>query len=90
MTRPQKDVALNTAVGAALFLGLISFCVSFFACTAVAVNTGLIPLHLLEPAPPMTWREQLAWCACVGVPSLVSWVAMRQTFHFFRNLSLPR
>jgi hypothetical protein len=90
MTRREQNVARNTAVGAALVLGLISFCVSFLACTVVAVNTGLIPLHIFEPAPPMTWREQLAWCACVGVPSLASWVAMRQTFHFFRNLSLPR
>jgi hypothetical protein len=89
MSRPV-DVALNTAVGAALVVGLISFSVSFFACVAVAVNTELIPLHLLEPASPMTWREQLAWCACVGVPCLVSWVAMRQTYRFFRNLSLPR
>lgn len=90
MSRPEKDVALNTAVGVALVVGLISFPVTFFLCAAVAFNTGLMPLHLFEPAPPMTWREELAWCACVGVPCLVSWVAMRQTYRFFRNLSLPR
>jgi hypothetical protein len=79
MSRPKKDIALNTALGVALVVGLISFPVSFFLCLTVALNTGL-----------MDWREQFAGCACAVVSCLVSWVAMRQTYRFFRNLSLPR
>jgi hypothetical protein len=90
LTRPEKDVALNTAVGIALVLGLISFCVSFFVCLWVAINTELIPFHLSETNPQVTLHERLGWCACIGVPSLISWFVVRQTYRFFRNLSLPR
>lgn len=87
MFRPEEEKAINTAVGAAVVIGVISFVGTLFACVAIAFQLSLIPV-LVDPPPPTTWRDDLIRFSILAVPCTIAWIVMKLTYRFFRGLQL--
>jgi hypothetical protein len=90
MFRPKEEVALNTAVGAALVIGLITFVPTYVACAMLAFSLRLIPFQIFGPPSPTTWREVLVNFFVFAVPCVIAWIVMRLTYWFFRGLQIRR
>jgi hypothetical protein len=69
----RRDRAVRQVFVTALFVGVVCFVFSLYLLVAVGLWTGIIKLHLLEPAPySKNWPETFWWLVVWGGSSGLS------------------
>jgi hypothetical protein len=85
MTERRDRVARQVAI-ASLFVAIIFFVLSFYVLVAIGFWTGMIKLHLFEPAPySRDWSETLWWLVVWGGSSGLSILSFRAFFRFAKK-----